>query len=425
MLDIDGHVAGLDEEVADACLRVFHHQFAVGVVILRAAVADARQKVIDLIAQTALRQCHVQHHPVGAVLLHRRQGSAQAVQLIQIDGKADGTGTGGEFLHQQVIAAALEQRPGQGLEVALKHKAVVVFHLTGQRHIQPDGALHPCQRPGQRFQLGHSGIHGVILAQGFRFCKGLAVSAGKAQHTAQGVGGGIVQPGGFCGRPQLMGVLFPQLFQQGSPGGGGYFQRIEQTEEIAHVAHFQHPFGTQLTQRLRRQTHGLLHFRFAHFAQHFQTHLGDFLKGVALGRGAVDIFMIIVPQCLAGGGLCRLGDGEGHVRLERQQAAVQIGKGDDLLRRKEAAVFLIQAVFLKPAHVVLAAARRLVQRPQGKGGALLGLQAFQTEFHVGSPFSYTFFSRTGSVRHFSAPLCGRSTLRAFFPKWFCPYFTLS
>ena len=182
-----------------------------------------------------------------------------------------------------------------------------------------------------------------------------------------------------------MGVLFPQLFQQGSPGGGGYFQRIEQTEEIAHVAHFQHPFGTQLTQRLRRQTHGLLHFRFAHFAQHFQTHLGDFLKGVALGRGAVDIFMIIVPQCLAGGGLCRLGDGEGHVRLERQQAAVQISKGDDLLRRKEAAVFLIQAVFLKPAHVVLAAARRLVQRPQGKGGALLGLQAFQTEFHVGSP----------------------------------------
>ena len=173
------------------------------------------------------------------------------------------------------------------------------------------------------------------------------------------------------------------------------------------MAHFQHPFGAQLPQRLRRQTHSLLHFRFAHLAQHFQTHLGDFLEGVALGRGAVDIFMIIVPQGLAGGGLRRLGDGEGHIRLERQQAAVQIGKGDDLLRRKKTAVFLIQAVFLKPAHVVLAAARRLVQCPQGKGGALLGLQTFQTEFHVGSPcFLHVLFP------HRLFPALFRSSMRA-------------
>ena len=62
VLHIDGNVAGLDEEVADAGLRVFHHQLAGGVVVLRAAVADARQQVIHLIADVYKRQ--VPHGPL-------------------------------------------------------------------------------------------------------------------------------------------------------------------------------------------------------------------------------------------------------------------------------------------------------------------------------------------------------------------------
>ena len=74
--------------------------------------------VVDLVAQPALGQGHVQHHTVGFLLLHRRQGSAQAVQLIQIDRKADGTSPGGELLHQQVVASAFQQGAGQGFQIA-------------------------------------------------------------------------------------------------------------------------------------------------------------------------------------------------------------------------------------------------------------------------------------------------------------------
>jgi hypothetical protein len=68
-----------------------------------------------------------------------------------------------------------------------------------------------------------------------------------------------------------------------------------------------------------------------------------------------------------------------------QQPPVQVRKGDDLLGRQKAAVGLIQAVLLKPAHMILAAARRFVQGAQRKGGALLGLQVCKAEFHCRFP----------------------------------------
>ena len=200
-----------------------------------------------------------------------------------------------------------------------------------------------------------------------------------------------------------MGVFLPQLFQQLRPGGFRHAQRIEQAEQVAHVADFQHPLCAQRRQRLRRQTHRLLHLSLAHSAQHLQTHLGDLFKGVAFGRGAVDVLVVVVPQRLARRGLRRLGDGQGHIRLERQQTAIQIGKGDDLLRRQKAAVLLIQAVLLEPSHVVLAAACRLVQAAQRKRGALLWLQMLQTELHFAPSFpfpcffSLVFFPCTGTI----------------------------
>ena len=187
-----------------------------------------------------------------------------------------------------------------------------------------------------------------------------------------------------------MGIFLSQLFQQLRPGSFRHAQRIEQAEQVAHVADFQHPLCAQRRQRLRRQTHRLLHLGLAHSAQQFQTHLGDLFKGVALGRGAVDVLVVVVPQRLARRGLCRLGDGQGHIRLERQQTAIEVGKGDDLLRRQKAAVLLIQAVLLEPPHVVLAAACRLVQAAQRKGGALLWLQMLQTELHFAPSFPFLF-----------------------------------
>ena len=179
-----------------------------------------------------------------------------------------------------------------------------------------------------------------------------------------------------------MRILFPQLFQQAGAGILRHAQCIEQAEQIAHVADFQHPRGPQLGQALRCQPDRLLHLCFPHRAQHLKAHLGDLLEGVALCRGAVDVLMVVIPQGLAGGGLGRLGNGQGHVRLERQQTAIQVGEGDDLLRGQKAPVLLIKPVLLKTAHVIFAAARRLIQRPQRKGGPLLGLQTVQTEFHL-------------------------------------------
>ena len=164
-----------------------------------------------------------------------------------------------------------------------------------------------------------------------------------------------------------------QLCQQGGAGSFRHVQRIQQTEQVAHVAHFQHPRPAQLLEGLCRQRHRLPHLSFAHIAQHLKAHLADLLEGVAFCRGAVDIFVIVVAQCLARRGLRRLGNGEGHVRFQCQQPPVQIGKGDDLLRREEAAVLLIQPVLLEPAHVIFAAARRLIQRPQRERGLFLRL----------------------------------------------------
>ena len=170
-----------------------------------------------------------------------------------------------------------------------------------------------------------------------------------------------------------MGVLLAQQVQQGGAGRFGHCQRIQQTEQIPHVAQLQHPGRAQLFQRSCRQPDCLLHLRFAHGSQHLQ---------------AVDVLVVVVFQRLAGGGLGCLGNGEGHVRLERQQPSVQVGEGDDLFRRQKAPVLLIQTVFLKAAHVVFAAARRLIQCPQRKGGPLLRLQIRQIKSHAGFPFLF-------------------------------------
>ena len=139
------------------------------------------------------------------------------------------------------------------------------------------------------------------------------------------------------------------------------------------MAHLQHPRLAQLLEGLCRQRHRLPHLSFAHIAQHLKAHLADLLEGVAFCRGAVDIFVIIVAQCLVRRGLRRLGNGESHVRFQCQQPPVQIGEGDDLLRREEAAVLLIQPVLFKPAHVIFVAACRLIQRPQRERGLFLRL----------------------------------------------------
>ncbi|SCJ08302.1 Uncharacterised protein [uncultured Blautia sp.] len=106
---------------------------------------------------------------------------------------------------------------------------------------------------------------------------------------------------------------------------------------------------------------------------------------MALLAGAVDVFLIVVPAAAAGPHLGILGDGEGHVRLQRQQPPVQVRKGDDLLAGKKTAVLLIETVFLEPTHVVFAEALLFIQQPQLQRCPLLGPQDVQIQFHGDSP----------------------------------------
>ena len=152
------------------------------------------------------------------------------------------------------------------------------------------------------------------------------------------------------------------------------------------MADLQHPARFQGFEGAGSQLHNLPHPGLVHCADVFQPHLGDLLEGMALGRGAVDVLAVIIFQGLALFGLGRLGDGEGHVRLEGQQAAVQVGEGDDLLRREETPVLLVEAVFLEPAHVVFTAAGGLIEGPQAEGGPLFGLQNRKIKLHSGIPF---------------------------------------
>ena len=222
VLDVDGHIAGLDEKIADACRRVLHHQLPGGVVVLGTAVADARQKVIDLIAQTALWQGHVQHGLFRGLLLHRRQRGAQAVQLVEVDCEADGPRPRGEFLHQQVIPPAFEHRTGEGLQIALKDEAVVVLHLTGQRHVQTDASVRTVQLGGDGVQLSGGGPHPLVPAGCFHPRQHLFAAAAELHQPGQRLCACLVQPGGRGRRPQLVEVLGPQLGQQGCAGGLGY-----------------------------------------------------------------------------------------------------------------------------------------------------------------------------------------------------------
>ena len=109
----------------------------------------------------------------------------------------------------------------------MKNKAVVVFHLTGQGQIQPDGTARLFQRPGQPLQLCHRSPHGVVAAQGFGTEQGVGVAAAEGQHPAQGVGGVLVQPGGEGSGPQLVGVFLAQLAQQARAGVLRHLQSIK------------------------------------------------------------------------------------------------------------------------------------------------------------------------------------------------------
>ena len=163
---------------------------------------------------------------------------------------------------------------------------------------------------------------------------------------------------------KLMLIFLPDAGQKPGTGGLRRAYGIQKTGHKSHVARLQGEGPPGQGQALQGQRNRLGRDAVIHRADTLQTDLADFLEGVAFLAGAVYIFRVIVATAALRLHLGVFGDGEGDIRLEGQQAAVQICKGDDLLTRQETAVFLVEAVLLKAAHMVLPEPRAFIQHPQ-------------------------------------------------------------
>ena len=73
MFDVDGYVAGFDQEVPHPGFGVLHHQFAGVVVVLVGAVTCPGQQSVGFVAQAPLGQGNVQPGLFPALLLYWRQ----------------------------------------------------------------------------------------------------------------------------------------------------------------------------------------------------------------------------------------------------------------------------------------------------------------------------------------------------------------
>ena len=171
------------------------------------------------------------------------------------------------------------------------------------------------------------------------------------------------EAGASAAWPQLVAVLVPDAGEEPGPHRLPGAHGVQEAGDEAHVADLQHRVPLRQGQAPQGQGHHLGGGRPVHGADALQAHLPDLPEGAALPAGAVDVLRVV--EAAARPRLHRgvLGDGEGHVRLQGQQPPVQVREGDDLLTGQEAAVLLVEAVLLEPAHVVVAEARPLVQQP--------------------------------------------------------------
>ena len=178
-----------------------------------------------------------------------------------------------------------------------------------------------------------------------------------------------------------MKIPVPDTAEQPGPGGLRRAHGVQQSRHKAHMAGLQHEVPARQSQALSRQGHRLGGNGVVHPAHTLQPHLADLLKGMALLAGAIDVLRVVKPPAAPLLKLGVLGDGERHIRLQRQQPPIQISKGNNLFRGQKPAVLLVEAVFLEAAHAVLPEARLLIQQPEPEGQPLLGTQDIQIQFH--------------------------------------------
>ena len=133
----------------------------------------------------------------------------------------------------------------------------------------------------------------------------------------------------------------------------------------------QHEGLPQQLQALHCQQHYLGDFVIPQVAYTFQACLENFPVI------PVDVFIIIylLDHARFLGGV--LHDGQGHVRLQRQQPPPVTGEGDDLIRHQKILVPDVQIVFFKAAHLIGAVTVAAVKAAQIKDRPLLPFHQFR------------------------------------------------
>ena len=158
---------------------------------------------------------------------------------------------------------------------------------------------------------------------------------------------------------------------------------VQQGDEEAHMGQLHAVAFADGGERFLREAHHFIQRDDAQRADAFQTQLADFPVAAARAVHPVDIFKIVE---FFGGFICGVGifgDGEGDVRLQCADAAVDIMEGNDIRAFEEVFVFKVEIIFFESAHAVFAVAIPLIQTAQIEGDLLL---AAQNTGHVLSHF---------------------------------------
>ena len=232
--------------------------------------------------------------------------------------------------NQRVIPPALEHRSRPSVQKALKHQAIVVIHLSNLREIHLHGRPH----------VRNSIIHGPQFPQRIRHhtVEGHPVSSiydlsslsGQLQKPAQGVRSLTGKTRPLRCLPQGMGRFIPNTGDQLLAALLRRTYGIQKARNKAHMAHLQQVRPPSPLQTLDGQANHFSRGSVIHRTHALQAHLADFLKGMAFQAGPVHSFTVVILGTLLCADLPVFGNGQRHIRLQRQQPSVQIRKGDDL-----------------------------------------------------------------------------------------------
>ena len=131
-LDVDRNVAGLDPEIAHPRLGILKNQLAVILLDGRTGKARRLKHCVDLFAEPALGQRHIEH---GVLRDIPRGRLLDALEHIEVNGEADRLTAALHAVQELVVSAAGEHAVGYAAHKALEDHAVIITAVAHDRKV--------------------------------------------------------------------------------------------------------------------------------------------------------------------------------------------------------------------------------------------------------------------------------------------------